>query len=77
MYFPDRGCVRPVRHLCGYATVPLLWQLVFWNSKWAYPPLSANKQAYFNRCSAVWQWYIEGSGSFWQRSAIRALAIGL
>jgi len=20
MYFPDRGCVRPLRHLCGYAT---------------------------------------------------------
>jgi len=21
MYFPDRGCVRPLRHLYGYATV--------------------------------------------------------
>jgi len=20
MYFPDRGCVRPLRHLYGYAT---------------------------------------------------------
>ena len=28
MYFPDRGCVRPLRHLCGYATcvaTPLVW----------------------------------------------------
>ena len=22
MYFPDRGCVRPLRHLYGYATAP-------------------------------------------------------
>ena len=23
MYFPDRGCVRPLRHLYGYATAPV------------------------------------------------------
>ena len=24
MYFPDRGCVRPLRHLYGYTTVCLV-----------------------------------------------------